>query len=65
MAQVKFHVCYHCKNRTIGCHAKCEAYQKEKALNEKERVEKNKQHEIDSALYRNTGHRMSVSKRKR
>lgn len=65
MAQANFHVCYHCKDRTIGCHAKCEAYQKEKVLNEKERAEKNKQRGIDNTLYRNAGHRMSISNRKR
>ena len=30
MAKQAFHVCHHCKDRKIGCHADCEAYLKEK-----------------------------------
>lgn len=29
MGTSSYHVCYHCKDRTIGCHAHCEPYQKE------------------------------------
>lgn len=65
MAQANFHVCYHCKDRTIGCHSKCAAYQKEKAESEKQRIARNEQCEINSTLYSNAKHRMSTSTRKR
>lgn len=50
MAQTSYSVCYHCKDRTIGCHAKCKMYQEEKA--EKERIRKMKEEErmIDTTL---------------
>ena len=35
-----YHVCYHCKDRTYNCHAKCELYKKEKIEMEKKRKEK-------------------------
>lgn len=35
-----YHACYHCKDRTIGCHAKCETYQAEKK--EAERIKENR-----------------------
>lgn len=34
MASTSFHVCYHCKDRKVGCHGKCELYLKEKAEND-------------------------------
>lgn len=30
MARSTYHVCYHCKDRKIGCHATCELYIEEK-----------------------------------
>ena len=39
MAKTSYHVCYHCKDRTVGCHASCKLYQDEK----KERDEQGKQ----------------------
>lgn len=65
MAKSSFYVCYHCKERTVGCHSKCEAYQKEKSQSERERLERNEQRGIDSTLYRNAGHRMSHARRKK
>lgn len=50
MAQTSYSVCYHCKDRTIGCHAKCKIYQEEKAEKEKIRQAKAKEHAIDTAL---------------
>lgn len=65
MAQASFHVCYHCKDRTVGCHSKCKAYLAEKEANEKERAERNAQRGIDNTLYRNAGYRMGHPNRKK
>lgn len=32
MARSTYHVCYHCKNRTYDCHAKCELYKNEREI---------------------------------
>ena len=37
MGNTKFHVCYHCKNRSVGCHSMCEMYLQEKKENDEER----------------------------
>lgn len=29
MGKSIYHVCYHCKDRKVGCHSNCEQYQKE------------------------------------
>ena len=31
MAVQRYHCCYHCKDRVLGCHSSCETYQKEVA----------------------------------
>lgn len=41
MAKTSFHVCYHCKDRHIGCHSSCKPYLEEKEENEKIRIKKN------------------------
>lgn len=38
MAVTLFHVCYHCKERHVGCHAKCIAYQKEVEENQRRKA---------------------------
>lgn len=50
MAQANFHVCYHCKDRTIGCHVKCEAYQKEQRERQQLRQQRRKEKMIDDTL---------------
>lgn len=63
MARQTFHVCYHCKDRHIGCHSNCERYLKEVEENEKIKKEKDKQAMIKSTLYECTGNRLrSISK---
>lgn len=37
MAKSSYHVCYHCKDRTVGCHASCKLYQDEKKERDKQR----------------------------
>ena len=39
MAKSTYHVCYHCKDRTFDCHAKCELYKEERARATKAREE--------------------------
>ena len=62
MAQSNFHACYRCKQRTVGCHGSCEAYQAEKRENEKQLAEKYKQNKINSVLYDNTVHHNRILK---
>lgn len=50
MAQTSYSVCYHCKDKTIGCHAKCKMYQEEKAERERVRKLKAEQRMIDTVL---------------
>ena len=38
-----YHVCYHCKDRTVGCHAKCKMYQEEQAQRQRDREQQKKQ----------------------
>jgi hypothetical protein len=64
MSQSNFHVCFHCKDRKIGCHGSCQLYQAEKAESERTRMIRNEQRGIDNTLYNNAGHRMSTSNRK-
>lgn len=51
MAKQTFHVCYHCKDRKLGCHSNCERYLKEKEENDKRLKEKNKQSQINVGIY--------------
>lgn len=53
MAQANFHVCYHCKDRALGCHAKCEAYLKEQQEYQRERQQRRKEKWIDDTLRTN------------
>ena len=40
MAKTSYHVCYHCKDRHIGCHSSCEPYIQEKEELTKQRKAK-------------------------
>lgn len=64
MSQSNYHVCYHCKDRTYDCHAKCEMYKKEKSEMEKIRKERNKEREIDNCLITNNRHRVKSLRNK-
>lgn len=50
MGTSSYHVCYHCKDRVLGCHAKCEAYLKEKRENEQRLKERREIRENSDAL---------------
>ena len=50
MGKSGYHVCYHCKDRVVGCHAKCEAYQKEHQENDRRLAEKREQQENSDTL---------------
>lgn len=65
MAKSVFHVCYHCKDRKVGCHSTCEAYLKEKQENEKMRQEKIKEAKINDGIYNSASNRIKSLKRKR
>lgn len=52
MSNQSYHICYHCKDRTIGCHGKCAAYQEEKAERTKYASIEHKEKAIDRTLAR-------------
>lgn len=61
----KIKVCYGCKDRTIGCHGKCNAYRRElvalKKYNEKVFIQKEK--ETNYYMYKNEAkRRMGVTR---
>lgn len=49
MAKSTYHVCYHCKDRTYDCHAKCELYKNEREAATKAREEQRRIHDIMQA----------------
>jgi hypothetical protein len=49
MALTRFHVCHHCKDRHVGCHAECSLYRKEVEENEMLKRKKRMDSEIDDA----------------
>lgn len=59
-----YHACYHCKDRTYDCHAKCESYKKEKIEMENKRKERLMKSEIDSCLIKNNINRIKSMKQK-
>lgn len=65
MSKQTFHVCYHCKDRKIGCHSNCELYLKEVKENERIKKEKEKQSMIRGALYECTGNRLKSIQKSR
>lgn len=66
MAKQRFSVCYHCKDRVVGCHATCEAYKKERKEADEHLAQQRAQKNITDTLYLNTGKRMkSESVRKK
>ena len=50
MAKQTFHVCYHCKDRYIGCHSKCELYLNEVKENEDRKKNGSSNNFINSTL---------------
>lgn len=65
MAKQNFHVCYHCKDRHINCHSTCELYLKEVEENNKRLKERQKELNINDALYKTTGNRLRSIHNKR
>lgn len=63
MSKQTFHSCYHCKTRTVGCHAKCEAYQKEVKEGKEATIAFKEQKSIDNTLFCMAGKRMGRRKR--
>ena len=52
MANQAYHVCFHCKNRKIGCHATCEMYKKEVEENTRRKKEYNLKNTFAKAEFR-------------
>lgn len=65
MAKQTFHVCYHCKNRTIGCHANCVSYLKEKREYEKIKKMDENERRITGAINSLTKNKFNSIKKKR
>lgn len=62
MAKQTFHVCYHCKDRKLGCHSNCELYLNEVKENEEMKKNNSSNNFINSTL---RGMRRNAHKRER
>lgn len=51
MAKSSYHVCYHCKDRTIGCHDSCKLYQDEKKERDEQREQITNENIIGSTIH--------------
>ena len=58
MSVSSYHACYHCKDRTIGCHAKCELYQEERKERDRRLKECREIREMNDALSSLRRHRV-------
>lgn len=60
MAAQSYHCCYHCKDRTVSCHSKCEMYKREVEEFSKLRERKNSENQISYAI-----NRLELNRRKK